>query len=98
MAKRSKIAVFLTAEARNLLAGEVTFQLLLQDDSYLNCESAEQNGEFIDLEVNQLHPTLKKTIKAKISIPGRFVLYMLSFQSDAALGFKLDEFLSNPPS
>jgi hypothetical protein len=98
MAKRSKIAVFLTEEARNLLAGEATFQLLLRDGSYLNCESAEQNSEFLDLEVSEPHPTLKKIIKAKISIPSRFVLYMLSFRSDAALGFKLDEILSDPPS
>jgi len=86
MAKRPKIDVFLTSDAIQLLNNEPTFQLFLTNNKYLTCESAEQNGYFVDLVV----PCPKKSIKISdifLSIPCNYVLYMLTGDSNKILGF-----------
>ena len=85
LAGRPKIGVVLTSEARTLLADE-NLGLLLRDGRYFNCVSAHQDGWFLNMKVEDpsgLLPTL-----AEISIPLRFVLYMLSADVASRLGFK----------
>jgi hypothetical protein len=88
MARKPKIAVVLSTEARELL-DDSAIRFHLRDGRYLNCDSVEHNNDFLDLELTaQDHRG--KSFTSKISIPKRFVLYTVSAApSDRKeLGFK----------
>jgi hypothetical protein len=89
MARKPKISVVLVPEVREVFASELG--LHLRDGCYLNCDSVEHHGDFLDLEITVLDHR-EKPFSSKISIPKRFVLYTLSAPSGKrALGFQDDD-------
>ena len=86
MARKPKISVVLNPEILPLIDG---LSHLLRDGRYLNCDSVEQAGDFLQLEITALDHRGKAFI-SHISIPARFVLYTVSAAPEGrkTLGFK----------
>jgi hypothetical protein len=78
-----RIGVVLTAEARKALRSE-PIQLFLQDGQYFNCDSISQDGFFLNMK---LRLPEEGALVAEISIPISYVLYMVSAEAQARLGF-----------
>lgn len=92
MAKKQRISVVLTHEARQVFQDD-SINLFIKNGIYINCESVEQNGYFLDLKVPLSQtdfPDELKEFNAVLSIPSHFVLYMVSGDANKALGFSTD--------
>jgi hypothetical protein len=80
---KPKIGVVLTAEARKALKNE-QIQLFLQKGRYFNCDSVSQEGFFLHMKLR--FPDEEELV-TEISIPIAYVLYMVSAEAQARLGF-----------
>jgi hypothetical protein len=80
---RPRIGVVLTPEARKALRSE-PIQLFLQDGQYFNCDSISQDGFFLNMK---LRFPEEGELVAEIAIPISYVLYMVSAEAQARLGF-----------
>jgi len=80
---RLRIGVVLTAEAQEALRSE-SIQLFLQDGQYFNCDFISQDGFFLNMKLKL--PEEGELI-AEITIPLSYVLYMISAEAQARLGF-----------
>ena len=80
---RPRIGVVLTAEARKALRSE-PIQLFLQDGQYFNCDSISQDGFFLNMKLKLPE---EGEVVAEIAIPISYVLYMVSAEAQARLGF-----------
>jgi hypothetical protein len=78
-----KIGVVLTAEARKALRSE-PIQLFLHDGQYFNCDSILQDGFFLNMK---LRLPDEGELVHEIAIPTSYVLYMVSAEAQARLGF-----------
>ncbi len=86
MANRSnktRIGVVLTAGARKALRSE-PIQLFLQDGQYFNCDSISQDGFFLNMKLKLPE---EGDLVHEIAIPISYVLYMVSAEAQARLGF-----------
>jgi hypothetical protein len=80
---KTKIGVVLTAEARKALRNE-PIQLFLREGQYFNCDSISQDGSFLNMK---LRLPEEGELVAEITIPISYVLYMVSAEAQARLGF-----------
>lgn len=80
---KPRIGVVLTAEGREALQNE-SIKLFLQKGRYLNCDSVSQDGFFLHMKLR--FPDEEELV-TEISIPIRYVLYMVSAEAQARLGF-----------
>jgi hypothetical protein len=80
---KPRIGVVLTAEARKALRGE-PIQLFLKDGQYFNCDSISQDGFFLNMK---LRFPEEGELVAETSLPISYVLYMVSAEAQARLGF-----------
>jgi hypothetical protein len=80
---RPRIGVVLTAEARKALRSE-PIQLFLQDGQYFNCDSISQDGFLLNMK---LRFPEEGELVAEIAIPISYVLYTVSAEAQARLGF-----------
>ena len=80
---RPRIGVVLTAEARKALRSE-PIQLFLQDGQYFNCDSISQDGFFLNMKLKLPD---EGELVAEIAIPISYVLYTVSAEAQARLGF-----------
>jgi hypothetical protein len=78
-----RIGVVLTAEARKALRSE-PIQLFLHDGQYFNCDSISQDGFFLNMK---LRLPEEGELVHEIAIPISSVLYMVSAEAQARLGF-----------
>ncbi len=78
-----RIGVVLTTEARKALRSE-PIQLFLHDGQYFNCDSISQDGSFLN---TKLKLPEESELVAEIAIPISYVLYMVSAEAQARLGF-----------
>ena len=78
-----RIGVVLTAEARKVLRSE-PIQLFLKEGQYFNCDSISQDGFFLNMKLRL--PEEGELIH-EIAIPISYVLYMVSAEAQARLGF-----------
>ena len=91
---KPKIGVVLTHEARQVFQDEA-IRFFIKEGTYINCESVEQNGYFMDLKVSFSQTDLPNVDELKehiavLSIPSHFVLYLISGDANKALGFSTD--------
>lgn len=85
MSGKVRVDVALTKEAREILKDE-PIRLSLRDGCYFNCNAINQDGAFLDMTVEV--ESDGRIREFKISIPVRFVLYILSAETARTLGFK----------
>ena len=78
-----RIGVVLTAEARKVLRSE-PIQLFLKEGQYFNCDSISQDGFFLNMKLRL--PEEGELIH-EIAIPISYVLYTVSAEAQARLGF-----------
>jgi hypothetical protein len=78
-----RIGVVLTAEARKALRSE-PIQLFLKEGQYFNCDSISQDGFFLNMKLRL--PEEGELIH-EIAIPISYVLYTVSAEAQARLGF-----------
>jgi hypothetical protein len=78
-----KIGVVLTADARKALRSE-PIQLFLKEGQYFNCDSISQDGFFLNMKLKLPE---EGELVAEIAIPISYVLYMVSAEAQARLGF-----------
>ncbi len=78
-----RIGVVLTAEARKALRTE-PIQLFLKEGQYFNCDSISQDGFFLNMKLKL--PEEGELIH-EIAIPISYVLYTVSAEAQARLGF-----------
>ncbi len=78
-----RIGVVLTAEARKALRTE-PIQLFLKEGQYFNCDSISQDGFFLSMK---LRLPEEGELVHEIAIPISYVLYMVSAEAQARLGF-----------
>jgi hypothetical protein len=78
-----RICVVLTAEARKALRSE-PIQLFLKEGQYFNCDSISQDGFFLNMK---LRLPEEGELVHEIAIPISYVLYMVSAEAQARLGF-----------
>ena len=89
MANAQRIGVMLTRDAQQIFGGPCGLAPYLNDGEYFKCESAEQDGYFLRLEV--LPVERNKVVAGRplpvlnLSIPVNYVLYMLSAPDDETL-------------
>ena len=79
-----RIGVVLTAEARKALRSE-PIQLFLKEGQYFNCDSISQDGFFLNMK---LRLPEEGELVHEITIPISYVLYMVSAEAQARLGFR----------
>ncbi len=78
-----RIGVVLTADARKALRSE-PIQLFLKDGQYFNCDSVSQDGCFLSMKLKLPE---EGELVHEIAIPLSYVLYMVSAEAQARLGF-----------
>jgi hypothetical protein len=78
-----RIGVVLTAEARKALRSE-PIQLFLKEGQYFNCDSISQDGFFLNMK---LRLPEEGELVHEIAIPISYVLYTVSAEAQARLGF-----------
>jgi hypothetical protein len=78
-----RIGVVLTAEARKALRSE-PIQLFLKEGQYFNCDSVSQDGCFLSMKLKLPE---EGELVHEIAIPLSYVLYMVSAEAQARLGF-----------
>ena len=78
-----RIGVVLTAEARKALRSE-PIQLFLKEGQYFSCDSISQDGFFLNMK---LRLPEEGELVHEIAIPISYVLYMVSAEAQARLGF-----------
>jgi len=79
-----RIGVVLTAEARKALRSE-PIQLFLKEGQYFNCDSISQDGFFLNMK---LRLPEEGELVHEIAIPISYVLYTVSAEAQARLGFR----------
>ena len=84
---KPKIGVILTAEAKEALQKE-PIQLFLHEGRYFNCDSVSQDGFFLHMKLR--FPDNGEMV-AEVSIPISYVLYMVSAEAQARLGFNKND-------
>ncbi len=91
MTKKHRISVILTQEALSILKDQSS---IIKKEGYINCESVEQDGYFINLKVSvsqSKYPDDKINHHIFVlSIPVNYVLYMVSGDANKILGFEID--------
>jgi len=80
---KTRIGVVLTADARKVLRSE-PIQLFLKDGQYFNCDSILQDGFFLNMK---LRLPEEGELVHEIAIPISYVLYTVSAEAQARLGF-----------
>jgi hypothetical protein len=78
-----RIGVVLTAEARKALRSE-PIQLFLKEGQYFNCDSISQDGFFLNMKLKLPE---EGELVHEIAIPLSYVLYTVSAEAQARLGF-----------
>jgi hypothetical protein len=78
-----RIGVVLTAEDRKALRSE-PIQLFLKEGQYFNCDSISQDGFFLNMK---LRLPEEGELVHEIAIPISYVLYTVSAEAQARLGF-----------
>jgi len=78
-----RIGVVLTAEARKALRSE-PIQLFLKEGQYFNCDSISQDGFFLNMKLKLPE---EGELVHEIAIPISYVLYTVSAEAQARLGF-----------
>ncbi len=78
-----RIGVVLTAEARKALRTE-PIQLFVKEGQYFNCDSVSQDGFFLNM---RLKLPEEGELAHEIAIPISYVLYTVSAEAQARLGF-----------
>ncbi|MDH3973787.1 MAG: hypothetical protein OEV42_05865 [Deltaproteobacteria bacterium] len=83
-----RISVVLIPEACELLKND-PISSFLKDNNYFNCESAQQNGNFLEMTISSSQTQMPELEQDTIlSIPIHFVLYMISGASRKSFGFE----------
>jgi protein associated with RNAse G/E len=77
-------SVVLTQEARELLKDDIIFTYL-HEGTYFNCIEIDPNGNYFFMKVEKKFRN--KNFTTEISIPHRFVLYVVSADSSKSPGF-----------
>lgn len=85
MSNSKKVCLVLTPEGREVLKDDVISNML-KDGKYFLCSSMKQNGYFMDIKVS----FNEKSHIYDLSIPLRWVLYVVSLDLIKKIGFKTD--------